>query len=95
MASDVVAMTVPLTSVTATTPGVDATDFAPFDLPSDDCATCGNVTRGQKAWQERRPHAPLPGSQFPHSRRVVARSRRPPGWCAAGGAAARGHGAAR
>ena len=46
MASDVVALTVPLTNVTATTPVVDATDSAPFDLPSDDCATCGNVTRG-------------------------------------------------
>ena len=46
MASDVVTLTVPLTNATATTPGVDATDSAPFDLPPYDCATGGNVTRG-------------------------------------------------
>eukprot|EP00966_Prymnesium_polylepis_P248639 5748774-Prymnesium_polylepis.3 len=76
MASDVVALTVPLTNETATTPGVDATDFAPFGLPSDDCATCGNVTRSHR--KPGKTDGPiLPGSQFPHSsRRCWA-----PRWC--------------
>ena len=62
MASDVVALTVPLTNATATTRGVDATDSAPFDLPYDDCATDGNVTRGHSK----------PGKKDDHSSRQPA-----------------------
>ena len=66
----------PLTNATATTPGVDATDSAPFDLPPYDCATGGNVTRGPTSLLARKT-APVQGSPLPHSSRCCWAPR----WC--------------